>query len=173
MQGHAGRPETPALPAAQNGKRLQTAHLRKRIESDADHERADPAKDLRLPVRLKPGRRERVQRAVTADGDQIPDPQKRAKQNQKGEPGTDECSHEPLQGFFPQHGLLRLRGEACILRSPLLLSGASFELKSSREQNVVFKMNVQVRIPFEISKAAISRLIAQAGILGWLVIVAR
>lgn len=80
--------------------------MRQRIKPQAKNETANPAKDLRVSMGLNPGGRKLSCAALSADGDQVPDPEKRSRQKHEKQASGDIGAQQQREMFF----LLRQQG---------------------------------------------------------------
>src|SRR5579872_297015 len=71
------------------------------MQTDADDEAPHPSEDLRLPVRLEPGRSDAHRRMFAADLQQIPHPEKRSRQKEKRNSTHDPRRKESAESALP------------------------------------------------------------------------
>src|SRR5215510_7253198 len=128
-----------------------------RIETQPEDKTADPPKNLRVSMRLDPGGRKRSQTVLAADGNQVPNAQKSSGQEHEQQAGTDVNAQQKREMFF----LLCQQEVRNFL--PGLLPGVNcyqtschslpleifFQLERTREQDVVFQVDVIVHVAFE------------------------
>src|SRR6185437_10331387 len=95
-RGHPKGPKGPGCPAFAHREAFGVSQLGERVEADAQNERSHPAEDLRVAVRLQRGQRERAERLMARDADQVPNAKEGAWQQQEKKAASQECFDQML-----------------------------------------------------------------------------
>ncbi len=145
-----------------------TAQLGQRVITDAQNEAPHPAQHLGMSMRLDPGWRDALGGAPPADRDEVPDSQKRARQQHEQQPARNEKDEQARECFLsrtrPLHDLFGGLGQIGNgVLSSLLHHGKSgchslrhrrllpfLKGDRTRKQDIVLQVNVLMQVGFEV-----------------------